>query len=138
MSKRRTAEDALKMTPNVADFISGGVPSGEELNSASEDPQGKESQSQVNTMTAVRKTKSKPKRRTNKPASAAAKIQQTPAYDQTLAQARIQKSVRFLPQLIARFEVHCRDEIQSGRKPPTIQDALNDALRGWLADRQPN
>jgi len=77
-------------------------------------------------------TQAKPKRRVKRSTSTPRQETHSPAYEQTLAQARIQKSVRFLPQIIARFEEHCRNETQAGRKSPSIQDALNEALADWL------
>jgi|GEM_PF-6217319 len=50
----------------------------------------------------------------------------------TLSRARIQKSIRFLPQLIAQYEEHVRKEESAGRRPPTLQDTMNDAMGLWL------
>lgn len=130
MSKRRTAADALSITPNIADFISGGVPAqGKTEIDPSSDAKPKQKLAK-----SVEKeiTNAKPKRRVKKTTSAPRQETPSPAYAQTLAQARIQKSVRFLPQIIARFEEHCRSETQAGRKGPSIQDALNEALSHWL------
>lgn len=130
MSRRRTAEDALKMTPNVVDFISGGLPSQGKIEA---DPSSDAKPKQKLAKTIEKEaTQLKPKRRMKKATAAPKENTLSPAYEQTLAQARIQKSVRFLPQVIARFEEHCRTEIQAGRKGPSIQDALNEALSHWL------
>ena len=130
MSKRRTAADALNITPNIADFISGGMPNrgGTEIDSPSDEKLKRKLAHTIEKEI----TQSKPKRRIKKSSSASQPQVLSPAYEQTLAQARIQKSVRFLPQIIARFEEHCRNETQSGRKAPSIQDALNEALSQWL------
>lgn len=139
MDKRRTAADALQMSPDVASFISTGVPtesSKEEtkrLDRPATDAQKNDPKSSaLKNASATSKPKriGKAKQKTNSKAETQSKP--TPAYTQAMAQARIQKSVRFLPQLIAQFEDHCLKELQVGRKPPTLQDALNDALRNWL------
>ena len=141
MDKRRTAADALQMSPDVASFISSGVPAttsddeSNRLDKRSNDGQKKEPNSSASQKDSNR---SKPKRigRTKQKSRSKAETQAkpTPAYTQAMAQARIQKSVRFLPQLIAQFEDHCQQEFQAGRKPPSLQDALNEALRHWLAE----
>ena len=46
--------------------------------------------------------------------------------------ARVQKTVRFRPELIARFEEHLRSREQSGAGL-SFQDAMNEALEAWLA-----
>lgn len=139
MDKRRTAADALQMSPDVASFISTGVPTefekeeSKRLDKTSSGAQKTEPESLASQKNSDR---SKPKRigksKRKSRSKAETQARPTPAYTQAMAQARIQKSVRFLPQLIAQFEDHCRQEFQAGRKPPTLQDALNDALRNWL------
>ena len=46
--------------------------------------------------------------------------------------ARVQKTVRFRPELIARFEEHLRIQEQTGTAL-TFQNAMNEALEAWLA-----
>jgi hypothetical protein len=130
MSKRRTAADALSITPNIADFISGGMPAQGKIEI--DPPSDVKPKQKLAKAIEKDTTQSKPKRRVKRSTSTPRQETHSPAYEQTLAQARIQKSVRFLPQIIARFEEHCRNETQAGRKSPSIQDALNEALSQWL------
>lgn len=141
MDKRRTAADALQMSPDVASFISAGVPSQPESTAPKRlDKPSKAELAETNTKasdSASGSARPKAKRKETLVKHAQRNVEKpaepTPAYTQAMAQARIQKSVRFLPQLIARFEDHCLKELQAGRKPPTLQHALNAAFRDWLA-----
>ncbi|MFK7819476.1 MAG: hypothetical protein AB8G99_12210 [Planctomycetaceae bacterium] len=133
MDKRRSAAAALEVNSNIAEFISTGVPS--------DKPNGKDSnttgavekptQVEVNEPIAAKVTKSKPVIAKKKRGSQS-ETPQSITYSQTIAQARIQKSIRFLPTLIARFEDFVHRERQAGRKPPTLQDAQNEAMDMWL------
>lgn len=135
MVERRSAAAALDVDSRIKDFISAGVPAKPQVVSVVEEPadvpvagSGKEDAvTGKEPERPVRKKSASKERRTEFQATIA-----SPAYAQTLARARIQKSVRFLPKLIAGFEEYCQHETLAGRKPISIQDALNEALDNWL------
>ena len=139
MVERRSAGEALSLTPPVEEFIARGVPNGEPGSVSSADqesvdpPKGKtkrihrpkspDSSSRRPRSAGKRKHKKTPKPETETV---------TEALLQTYAKATVQKTVRFQPKLIAEFEELTRTQQLSGEKPKSFQDAQNEALALWL------
>lgn len=144
MSNRRSAAAALNLETKVEDFIRSGMPTTKpevmspviekEIKTLSEsDEVENEVEIEVRQprpkKTLPRNTRSNSERKEKVTSPAV----ESPTYARTLARARIQKSVRFLPNLIAEFEEYSRIEEMAGRKPISIQDALNEALKMWIS-----
>lgn len=139
MAERRSAAAALTLDTKLEDFIKSGMP-GSTPNPApvvnvkpaeKQKAKPKKVSEEQEEPVAPKQKRSTPKEKKPEPVT-----QESPAFARTLARARIQKSIRFLPNLIAQFEEHCRAEEMEGRKPISIQDALNEALDMWLGNRR--
>ena len=132
MSDEKRSMSAALDAANIVEFIQTGVPT------ASKDkpvttgkkvevqtpPKGAEKISPV----------SNPKKKRVKPREAAPDV--SPDFTRTMAKARVQKSIRFRPDLIARLEKFRRNEEEEGRTPVSIQDAQNEALAMWLDSKK--
>jgi hypothetical protein len=130
MAERRDSAAALEMTAAFDSFISNGVPNAKP--SANDQPEKGLQANQTKSVNKAPKQKSNVDKGQRKKRRRAEAQQDSPEFARTLSRARIQKSIRFLPQLIAQFEEHARKEEAAGRRPPSVQDAMNEALGLWL------
>ena len=128
MNNRRSALDAFKSTPEIDAFIKTGVPANdvkpERIEKAK--PQDREAEPSG---AAAEITEAAPKRR-KKPASRTIQTGDREMH-RVHSKARIQKSIRFLPDLIVELENHLRSLPPEDEQ--SLQTIMNDALRMWLS-----
>ena len=129
MADRRDSAAALEMTAAFDSFISSGVPNAKPTANDPPELLPQPEQKMSEKKTARRKPRVAGQRMKRRPTDVQ---QDSPEFARTFSRARIQKSIRFLPQLIAQFEEHVRKEEAEGRRPPSVQNAMNEALELWL------
>jgi hypothetical protein len=153
VKERRSAADALALSPQIEDFISKGITSSQVTPqrplSIAEKPKqesvANESSQHITEPTegtfdrelvneAVSNSESKtqartPERRVAKPANT---IQSNEEMNRMLSKATVQKTVRFQPRLIAQMEAWVKRQEAGGENPPSFQQIQNEALKLWL------
>lgn len=125
---RKKPIDVLELNQQIDSFIHEGTNASSSSQTTNPKPQFKsgaesdgidEDPSTDRTHQASRK-KSKPR------------IAQTRWMQTTLSKATIQKTVRFNPQLIAKWEQRTQIERENGKTPKSFQQVQNEALELWL------
>ena len=129
MSEKRSMSAALEAA-NIVEFIQTGVPT-----TPTDSRTATEKKSEVRS----KPTSIEPKTPKTKPNTSKANHQEkddTPDFTRTMAKARIQKSIRFRPDLIAKLEKYRRLQEEEGKSQISIQDAQNEALAMWLDSKK--
>lgn len=156
VKERRSAADALALSPQIEDFITRGIttPSDAAKQSLSIAPKlDKESatlesskqtppvsDNSVVDLNDETDSTSEPKfasrnsdRRSSKSSMS---FQTTDEMQRLLSKATVQKTVRFQPKLIAQLETWIKRQEAGGDNPPSFQQIQNEALKLWL-DKRP-
>jgi hypothetical protein len=145
VKERRSAADALALSPQIEEFIAKGItptvsttPS-EKVVQMKADPEIRLTESDKEELLPnmeshesagqIRKPSRQPERRV----AARSQSFQTPdEMQRLLAKATVQKTVRFQPKLIAQMEAWIRDQEARGENSFSFQQIQNEALKLWL------
>ena len=125
MAKTRSMSTALDAS-TVVDFIEQGVPTTETIKQEVTDSK---TMRQSDGRNAGRPN---PKRLKHE----RTKVRDSTDFKRTLSKARIQKSIRFRPELIARLDTYCRKLEAEGQEAISNQRAQNEALEMWLESKK--
>ena len=128
---RRNATEALQHAARVEDFISNGVHV--KIKTPNEIGQVEPTDSQEQENANQSKTDRQPQRKARRKSSKPRVDLPTDSASLALAKATIQKTVRFNPKLIARWERLAHSKRASGQTPASFQQVQNDALALWLS-----
>lgn len=159
VKERRTAADALALSPQIEDFISKGISSS--IQSEKQSPRVEEKVEKTSPVRLVDSDPadtekepierevhetmgSSPKRKQPSVAVERKETKQPVGYanademQRLLSKATVQKTVRFQPRLIAQMEAIIRNQEARGEAPMSFQQIQNDALKLWLAKFETN